>query len=139
VAGVADFQRLLAGELIVPASDAFGPCLQRRTLSRAQAGLGFADRSLIIEPYTVMGLAAGSPAAQAGLREGDRILRWRGAERSNLHSTPSFVLAPTVTVEVEREGRVTPISFTTRGAPVTQYKWRLKRGAKACAIPPSRQ
>jgi len=69
------------------------------------------------QPQLVMGVMQGMPAAEAGIKIGDRILRVDGKDAKGL-SGPQMVELLTgqagsrVTIEVERQGETKPLSFT---------------------------
>ena len=73
--GLASFfdGRMTAGRLLVPATSALGPDFERVPEDREQYPLGFAEQSLTKRIFS--GLEEGSRAAQAGLRNGDIIVR----------------------------------------------------------------
>ena len=50
-----DFDAMLRGELIIPPRNGSAFCLERQTRTITQRWLGFADRSLLNEPLTVVG------------------------------------------------------------------------------------
>ena len=116
-AGVRDFEDHLAGKLIVPPSDAFGPEFERVSYEMTPFELGFPDRLLLNLPAAVNGLVAGSAAARAGLREGDVVVECDDIEKTKHDKAPVFHL------KVKRGGDIIPISFSTKGADVTAYKW----------------
>jgi predicted metalloprotease with PDZ domain len=120
--GIAAFESMLAGETIVPPADAFEPGFVRTAEQAAQFELGFPVASLHGLPATVTGLAPGSPAALAGLREGDEIVGGDHPERAR------EALAGLFTVEVRRAGATVPITFSTQGARITRYRWRAASG-----------
>ena len=64
---------MMAGKLLVPPSDAYGPCFKREAASFRAFELGFDSASLTASPRIVKGLVAGSRAAAAGIRDGDEV------------------------------------------------------------------
>jgi hypothetical protein len=69
------------------------------------------------QPQLVMGVMQGMPAAEAGIKIGDRILRVDGKDAKDL-TPPQMVELLTgqagsrVIIEVERQGETKPLSFT---------------------------
>ena len=120
--GVAQFHAMMSGKLVVPPSDAFGPCFARTTAPLRRYQLGF-DSQVLMEPSrTVRGLVPGSAAARAGLRDGDRIVKPvpQDSIQADQHAT--------LTLLIERNGRTFPITYLPRGATVTAYQWRRRLG-----------
>jgi len=74
--GAREFESvILQGELVVPASDALGPCFERQALPMATFELGFDEhQSLDTQPRTIQGLVRGSAAEKTGLQNGDHVL-----------------------------------------------------------------
>lgn len=113
----AEFDAMMAGELVVPPSDAFGPCFRRENTRYRRFELGFDPASLTESPRIVRGVVAGSAAARAGLKDGDEI-------------TTPVVLEPvqrdpamTLTLHVRREGKDIEITYLPRGEAVDGYRW----------------
>ena len=126
----AEFDAMMAGELIVPPSDAFGPCFRRESTRYRRFELGFDPASLTGSPRIVRGVVAGSAAARAGLRDGDEI-------------TASVVLEPVqcdptmnLTLHVRRDGKDFEITYLPRGEEVDGYRWVRVDGVpdSACDI-----
>jgi hypothetical protein len=122
-AGVQDFDRMMRGELIVPAPDAFGPCFERRRDVRPRPILGFDENSLLAEPHVVRDLQPGSAAAAAGLKEGDQILSFTGATPRIAHSAPNLRLQPTMTIVVQRGSETRTVTYSTFGPSIEEYFW----------------
>jgi len=118
--GLKDFENFMAGKLIVPPSDAFGPEFERVEYSLTPFVLGFPDRLLLDSPRIINGLVPGSAAAQAGLRDGDIVIEGDDIEKAKHDRSPVYHL------KVKRGGEIVPISFSTQGAPVAAYKWIRK-------------
>lgn len=120
--GVAQFQAMMSGKLVVPASDAFGPCFERTTAPLRRYQLGF-DSQVLMEPARIVrGLIPGSAAARAGLRNGDRIVK--PVPQDEIQADQSA----TLTLLIERDGRTFPITYLPRGATVQAYQWRRRPG-----------
>ena len=121
-AGLDQLDAMLRGDLILPPSDAFGPCFRRTTKQLRRYELGFEAKVLTEPTRTVRGLALGSNAAKAGLRNGDRIVHpvpqdaIQGDQNALLH------------LEVEREGKRFSLSYLPRGESVEAYQWERVSG-----------
>jgi hypothetical protein len=120
--GAEGFGDMLSGKLIVPPSDAFGPCFERRSVPLRPFELGFDQSSLIDPPQPVTGLVPGSAAARAGLENGDLIL-----ERVPLYEAQNEP-EKALTLELRRDGEAMEIEYLPRGAPVDGYQWFRRRG-----------
>jgi hypothetical protein len=121
-AGKQQFEDMLAGKLIVPAPDAFGPCYTRTTATLRRYELGF-DSAVLAEPSRIVrGLVPGSAAERAGLRNGDRIVKPvpQDAIQSDQHAT--------LTLLVERDGKEFAVTYLPRGEAVRVYQWRRVAG-----------
>jgi len=113
------YESMLAGGVMLPDSDAFGPCFERTTGKFRRFDLGFDSRSLISQPRIVRGLVPGSAAAAAGLRDGDEI----AAPVGGLDVIQGDQKA-TVTLQIRRNGTVTPYTYLPRGEMTDAYQWR---------------
>ena len=116
--GKITYDAMLAGGVMLPDSDAFGPCFERTSAQFRRFELGFDGKSLTSHPRIVTGLVAGSSAAQAGLRDGDEIVYPVGLD------TIQADQKATVTVQVRRNGSVFPLTWLPRGASAQAYQWR---------------
>jgi hypothetical protein len=128
--GVAEFRAMMSGRLVVPPSDAFGPCFERTTAPLRRYQLGF-DSAVLMEPSRIVrGLIAGSAAARAGLRNGDRIVKPVPQDeiQAEQHAT--------LTLLIERGGTAFPITYLPRGETVPAYQWRRRPGVpdRDCAL-----
>lgn len=115
--GPALHQRMLAGRLMLPESEDFGPCFRRTVKMIRQFDLGFDNASIVSNPKIIRGLKPGSEAAKAGLREGDEV-RYAvalDALQGDLDSK--------LNLQVTRDGRTFPLSYQPRGAEVEAYQW----------------
>lgn len=125
-----DFEAMLAGRLIVPPSDAYGPCFKRQIATYRAFELGFDPASLTTSPRVVKGLVSGSNAAAAGLQNGDEITE--AVVLDAIQSEPDAKL----TFAVRRNGEIRQISYQPRGAAAEGYRWTRVAGVpdSACAI-----
>lgn len=120
--GVAQFHAMIAGKLIVPPSDAFGPCFERTKAPLRRYQLGF-DSAVLMEPARIVrGLVPGSAAARAGLRNGDHIVK--PVPQDAIQADQKA----TLTLLIERAGKTFPITYLPRGATVQAYQWRRRPG-----------
>lgn len=125
------YDSMLAGGVMLPESDAFGPCFERTTGKFRRFELGFDGRSMTTHPRIVRGLVPGSAAAKAGLRDGDEITAPVG-----LDSVQGKQDA-TLTLQIRRDGAaVFPLTYLPRGAETDAYQWRRVPGVpdKKCGI-----
>ncbi|MDE1150643.1 MAG: hypothetical protein PW843_29180 [Azospirillaceae bacterium] len=124
--GGQEFQAMLDGALIVLDDDAFGSCFTRTTVPLRRYQLGF-DPEVLIQPKRIIhGLIPGSAAAEAGVRDGDEIVK----------PVPQDILQgdqkATLTLQIRRDGQVFPVTYLPRGETVPTYQWALKPGKAAC-------
>jgi predicted metalloprotease with PDZ domain len=113
---------MLAGELIVPPSGAFGPCFRRHGQDLRSFDLGFERESLFDEPRIVKGLVEDSAAADAGIRNGDLILQPVPLEEAQ--SDPE----KTLTLQVRRGDESFDVEYLPRGEAVDGYLWQRAEG-----------
>lgn len=113
-----DYEDMAAGKTIVPSANAFGPCF---ALTRGEARpfvLGFDDMRLGV----VKNLIPDSPAAKAGVKEGDTIVSLTPLK--DVRDDPAKVMDLTL----RRDGQEVKVSYLPRGAPVPAWHW--ERNAK---------
>ena len=129
--GTDEFDAMLRGDLILPPSDAFGPCFRRTEKMLRRYELGFDPRSLIEPARIVRGVIPGSAAERAGLRNGDRILK--PVPQDELQGDQTALIH----LEVLRDGNQISLSYLPRGEAVEAYQWeRVPRiGEANCALP----
>ena len=73
--GVRGYENMVAGMPIVPPANAFGPCFRPfRVAVGRPLDPGFDISSLSGPKRVIKGLVAGSPAALAGLLDGDEVI-----------------------------------------------------------------
>lgn len=125
--GVEHLDSMLAGALIVPDADAFGTDLVRYEQRIVRRHLGFDDMSLTPLPGQVRGLALGSAAHAAGLREGDVIVGHRGVTASPLHSSRAQIPEDRVELSVERGDHRLTVGFDTRVDVCQEYYWEARK------------
>jgi len=113
---------MLAGGLVLPRSDDFGPCFRRVEKPIRQFDLGFDNASILGDDKIVKGLKPGSEAEKAGLRNGDHIAY--GVALDNVQADVTHRLALTVT----RDGKSFPLTYLPRGAAVPAYQWERVAG-----------
>jgi hypothetical protein len=121
---------MLAGELVVPPSNTFGPCFVRAEKTLRRFDLGFERESLFDEPRIVKGLVEGSEAAKAGIRNGDLILQPVPLEEAQSD------LGKTLKLQMSRGGEAFEVEYLPRGETVQGYLWERVVGVadSACAL-----
>ncbi|GAB3278389.1 peptidase M61 [Parahaliea aestuarii] len=117
------FRAMLAGAPPLPSADAFGPCFKRTQVALRRYQLGFEPEVLTEPVRRVRGLIAASAAAQAGLREGDIILK--PVPQDAIQGTQDARL----TLHVQRGESVFDISYLPRGEIVPAWQWQLRSDA----------
>ena len=128
--GVAVHRTMMAGGLMLPRSDDFGPCFQRVVKKIRRFDLGFDNASVLGPDRTIKGLKPDSEAARAGLREGDHFTY--GASLDVAQGD----VAQTLTLQVTREGKTFPVTYLPRGEAADAYQWARVPGVaeSACQI-----
>lgn len=117
-AGVADFNAMLTGSLVVPPSDSFGRCFERTSAPLRRYDLGFTPDVLIEPARVVRGLEPGSAAARAGLKDGDSIVK--PVPQDRIQSDQAALLQ----LSIQRDGKPLEISYLPRGETVEAYQWK---------------
>ena len=113
---------MVAGKMLVPAADSFGPWLRPVAVAESQEDLGFDPVIYMAAPRTIKNLEPGSAADGAGLREGDSVVE--GTDVSD----PSFRYDAPVTIKVMRAGKAMIFKFLPRGKTVIGYRWVRNAG-----------
>ncbi|MBU1378528.1 MAG: peptidase M61 [Alphaproteobacteria bacterium] len=126
-AGPAVHASMMAGGLMLPESDDFGPCFRRVVKKMRQFDLGFDNASIVANPKIIKGLKPGSEAAKAGLREGDQVTY--GVSLDAVQGEIDRLL----NLQVTRDGKTFPLSYLPRGEPVDAYQWERAPGATDAA------
>ncbi|WP_238376634.1 peptidase M61 [Luteimonas abyssi] len=116
-AGVAAFHAMLDGRVVVPVSDAFGPCFRRVQVPLRRYELGFEPKVLVEPVRIVRGLVPGSAAERAGVRDGDEILQPVGQDA--IQGDQDGVLA----LQIRRDGQDLAIEYRPRGETVDTWQW----------------
>ena len=116
------YESMLAGGVMLPESDAFGPCFERTTGKFRRFELGFDGKSMTTHPRIVRGLVAGSAAANAGLRDGDEIAAPVGLDLVQGKQDA------TVTLQIRRDGKSFPLTYLPRGEETEAWQWRRVPG-----------
>lgn len=112
----AQYDAMVAGELLVPPSNLYSPCLVVEPHPVRPFQLGFARASLN-DDRVVRDLEPGSPAEAAGVRNGDVIV-----EAGDITAIRKDETLP-LKLTLRRGERTTTVSFLPRGAPVEGYRW----------------
>jgi hypothetical protein len=116
--GRAQYQAMLAGELLAPPSHAFGPCFSSEQTTYPQFELGFDPVVLTKLPRIVTEVVPGSNAEKAGLVAGDEITAPVVLEDVLMH--PDAML----TLTLQRGS----VSYVPRGAAVSGARWTRVAG-----------
>lgn len=125
--GVELHRAMLSGEkVMIPRSEAFGPCFRRVKAKVRRYDLGFGGLQLK-RHKVVAELRPGSEAAKAGLRNGDQLEYSDSTEGTLRH--PDMPLH----VKVTRNGETFETSFLPRGDPVEAYQWELVPEGRRCS------
>jgi carboxypeptidase C (cathepsin A) len=114
-----EFESMLAGAVMVPDSDAFGPCFKRHMAPLRRFDLGFDPKIMNQETRIIRGLAPGSEAERAGLRNGDEIVNPVGLDGVQGDQKG------TITMQIRREGKVFPVTYLPRGETMETWQWFL--------------
>jgi predicted metalloprotease with PDZ domain len=120
--GAAVHKSMLAGGLMLPESDGFGPCFRRTVKKIRQFDLGFDNASLLGNVKTIKGLKPGSEAEKAGLHDGDTISYGVALDAVQAE------VNRTLTLQVTRDGKTFPLTYLPRGAAVDAYQWERIAG-----------
>jgi len=120
--GPAVHRSMMAGGLMLPESNDYGPCFRRTTNKIRRFELGFDPKSLVGTQHMIRGLMPDSEAAKAGLREGDQVSYAVAldAVQADVHRT--------LTLQVTRDGKTFPITYLPRGEAVDAYQWERITG-----------
>jgi hypothetical protein len=120
--GVQVHRAMMAGGLMLPQSDDFGPCFRRVVRKIRPFDLGFDNKSLVGAVKTISGLKPGSEADKAGLRDGDKVTYGVAldAVQGDVNRTLTF--------NVSRDGKTFQITYLPRGEAVDAYQWEKIEG-----------
>ena len=125
--GVAVHRSMMAGGLMLPDVDDFGPYFRRVTAKIRQFDVGFDMGPLVGSAKRIQGLEPGSEAEKAGLANGDAIGYATGLDALQRDVTRTFDLL------VTRDGKTFPISYLPRGEAVDAYQWERVPGVPESA------
>jgi predicted metalloprotease with PDZ domain len=120
--GLAVHRSMMAGGLMLPESDGFGPCFERTVKKIRQFDLGFDNASLLGEVKTIKGLEPGSEAEKAGLHNGDVVSYGVALDAVQAE------VERTLTLQVTRDGKTFPLTYLPRGQAVDAYQWERAAG-----------
>lgn len=124
---------MLLGGMVLPDSDAYGPCFTRVSVKLRRYELGFTvDRKPAGTPVAVRSLIAGSEAAKAGIRDGDLV-----ALPLITSEGPRRDPDATITATVTRDGKSFPVTWAPRGEAVDGYQWERVAGVPDSACRPA--
>jgi hypothetical protein len=118
----AEYEAMLAGAVMLPDSDAFGSCFERRVAKLRRFELGFDPKVMNQIPRIIRGLILGSEAERAGLRNGDEITQPVGLDSVQEDQKR------TLTLQIRRDGKLFPMTYLPRGETVETYQWARVSG-----------
>ena len=121
-----DLAELLEGGLTVPGSGAFDTCILRTATQIPLFDMGFDLKSTVGTDQVIRGIVAGSTAAKAGIRDGDRIVRPIQLDRMQDDPTKP------VTLKLSRDGKPFDATYAPTGRLVDGYLWVSDNRRKAC-------
>jgi hypothetical protein len=124
--GIAQFDAMLAGAVMLPEPQGFGPCFTRVTRPLRRYQLGFDPRVLVEHKRIVRGLIPDSAAAKAGVQDGDEITR--PVPQDLLQGQQGGLL----TLELLRNGKPLTVTYLPRAESVEAYQW-----VRIAAVPDS--
>jgi hypothetical protein len=108
-----DYEDMAAGRMIIVPPGTFGPCVTLRQRSEQPFILGFDDMRLGV----VKNLVSGSPAAEAGVAEGDTIVSMTPLTKAR--ENPATMME----LRLRRDGKDLQIRYLPRGAAVPAWHW----------------
>jgi predicted metalloprotease with PDZ domain len=118
-------QTMMAGGLMLPEADDFGPCFTRTTAKVRRFELGFEPKSLVGTTKTIRGVIPGSEAAKAGLQDGDVVTY--AVAMDGVQGDPN----QTLTLKVTRDGKTFPLTYLPRGELTEIYQWTRRPGTES--------
>jgi predicted metalloprotease with PDZ domain len=125
---------LLAGGVVVPDSNAYGPCFRRYATRIRRYQLGFkVKRTQPGESAVISAVIPGSEAAKAGLHDGDAVILPELTSEG-----PRRDPQATITAKVFRGGNEFEVTWLPRGKAVAAYQWARVPGVPDSACRPSR-
>lgn len=125
----AEYEAMLAGAVMLPDPDAFGPEYERTVVPLRRFDLGFDPKVMIEKPSVIHGLVPGSAAEQAGLRDGDEILM-AGTGLDTVQEGQKT----TLTLKIRREGKDLSVTYLPRGETVDAWQWVRKTAAERIPV-----
>ena len=114
---LADYENMLSGKLLIPVDNAFGGNFKRKPVKARFFDLGFDYPKSVKAGEQIKSLRGDSPAAKAGLKEGDKINN--AVDLIPLYQSYSKPL----TIHVKRNGKVIPITYDPRSTSTSAYQW----------------
>jgi predicted metalloprotease with PDZ domain len=115
--GVVEFEAMMHGESLNLGPDLFGPCFRRVPTVYRQFRAGFASRKEEKGVPSVGALAADSPAAKAGVRNGDELLEELPKPIDQHLAGRPF------TLHLRRDGHPMTVEFDAWGPPVEGWSY----------------
>jgi predicted metalloprotease with PDZ domain len=121
-AGKHEFEtEVVEGRIVVPPSNAFGPCFERQSVPMPIFQLGFEEHATLDSfPRVVRGIVSGSAAEGAGLRDGDRIVSVSPIDMDQLRSS----LSKLIHLQIQRRNETIEIEYVPRSSQQADgYQW----------------
>ena len=118
----AEYEAMLAGAEQLPASDAFGKGFRRTTAKLRRFELGFDPKVMNQNPRIIRGLIPDSAAAQAGIRDGDEIVKPVGLDSVQEDQKKM------ITLRIRREGTEFDATYLPRGETMDAWQWERVPG-----------
>ncbi|TCP97416.1 M61 glycyl aminopeptidase [Sphingomonas sp. PP-F2F-A104-K0414] len=119
--GIKDLDAMLAGETVVPPSDAYGPEFRRVVVPLRRYEIGYEKMRSGDHSNIVRSVVAMSNAAKAGLKVGDEILSSRDGDALQLDQDADNELI------IKRAGRMLNLHYLPRGEKIEGYQWIAAR------------
>lgn len=118
-------ETMMAGGLMLPEPDDFGPCFMRTTAKVRRFELGFEPKSLVGTTKVIRGLMPGSEAAKVGLKDGDVVTY--AVAMDAVQGDPN----QTLTLKVTRDGKTFSLTYLPRGELAEVYQWTRRPGTES--------
>lgn len=115
--GIKDLNAMLAGEAVVPPSDAYGPGFKRIVVSLRRYEIGYTKVRSGDHSSTVQSVVAESNAAKAGIKAGDEILSSRDGDALRLDQNGSNEIV------IKRSSKILKLKYLPRGETMKGYQW----------------
>lgn len=115
--GIKELDAMLAGEDVVPPSDAYGPGFRRVVVPLRRYEIGYTKAGSGDHPSMVKSVVASSNAAKAGLKVGDEIVSSRDGDALRLDQDGANEMV------IRRSGKTIRLKYVPRGEVLNGYQW----------------